>query len=460
MAESDRHGMNLFLGVVGATSKGRKGSSWGHVRRLFGLSDPGWVRHCIGSGLSSGEGVIHAVRDPEDGTGDHTEERESGSRRRKQRDAGVSDKRLLVVESELVSTLRVMGRTGSTLSALLRQAWDTGDLRVLNKNSPIRATGSHISVIGHITLLELRRELSETDLVNGFGNRFLWIFVERSKFLPEGGNLNLDDLHDLAGILSETLQIARSIGRLDRDDNARELWAQVYVDLSSGRPGLLGAVISRAEAQVMRLACVYALLDGSWMVRAVHLEAALALWRYCESSCVVIFDGASGDPTLDAVRDCLDREPAGVLRSELYRLRHGHSRREDIDRALGTLERSGQARRVVVPTSGRPAERWYARRGVSSGVGAKDEKKADAEPAALLSPPSQRPQAGVGVHSDPPEPAARAPTQAATDESEAIDDQNGAAEDLFEPWAEEVGDPNSWGPYPTTFENEGEPNDV
>src|SRR5262245_36654651 len=33
-AEADRHGVNLFAVVVGETSKGRKGTSMGHVRRL------------------------------------------------------------------------------------------------------------------------------------------------------------------------------------------------------------------------------------------------------------------------------------------------------------------------------------------------------------------------------------------------------------------------------------------
>jgi hypothetical protein len=65
-------------------------------------------------------------------------------------DQGVDDKGLLALESEF-ATLRVLGREGKTLSALIRQAWETGNLRILTKNSPARATGAHITIIGHLT---------------------------------------------------------------------------------------------------------------------------------------------------------------------------------------------------------------------------------------------------------------------------------------------------------------------
>ncbi len=62
--ESDDHGTNEFAGIVGETAKARKGTSWGHVRRVMALADAAWSEACIGSGIASGEGLIHAVRDP------------------------------------------------------------------------------------------------------------------------------------------------------------------------------------------------------------------------------------------------------------------------------------------------------------------------------------------------------------------------------------------------------------
>jgi len=97
-------------------------------------------------------------------------------------DEGVADKRLLLIEEELSQALKVMGRDGNILSAIVRQAWDSGNLHPLTKSNPIRATGAHISIIGHITHEELLRYLTETEQANGFANRFIWLMV-RSAFL-------------------------------------------------------------------------------------------------------------------------------------------------------------------------------------------------------------------------------------------------------------------------------------
>ena len=87
-----------------------------------------------------------------------------------------------------------MARDGNTLSAIIRDAWDRGDLRSMTKNSPAVATGALISIVAHITLQELRQELTGTDAANGFANRFLFACVRRSKCLPDGGEVDLSPL--------------------------------------------------------------------------------------------------------------------------------------------------------------------------------------------------------------------------------------------------------------------------
>lgn len=64
IADGSRHGMNLFAVLVGEFSKSRKGTSLAHVLRVFERADEQWKQNCIGQGLSSGEGLIWAVRDP------------------------------------------------------------------------------------------------------------------------------------------------------------------------------------------------------------------------------------------------------------------------------------------------------------------------------------------------------------------------------------------------------------
>ena len=312
--------------------------------------------------MSSGEGLIWAVRDAiwsrspirKGGRVQGYEDVES--------DPGISDKRLLAFEPELASTLRVMGRDGNTLSALTRQAWDTGNLQVLTKNNPAKATAAHISIIGHVTKDELVRYLDRTEVGNGFANRFLWICVRRGRVLPDGGQLHTVDFAPLFQQLSQVVSQARGRGvaEVRRDEGARELWHEVYEGLSAGRPGLLGAVTSRAEAQVMRLALVYALLDHSDAISRSHLEAALAVWNYADASARFIFGDAVGDPIADELLQCLRSRPEGMTRNEMREHFKRNKGASQINRSLTTLQEHGLARFEMEPTGGRPAERWFA----------------------------------------------------------------------------------------------------
>lgn len=358
--EADRHGVNLFAALVGVSAKGRKGTSWGQIRRVLEGVDPEWSRGRVQSGLSSGEGLIWSVRDQIE----KQQPRKEGGRvveyQTVVEDPGVTDKRLLALEPELASTLRVMGRDGSTLSPLIRQAWDTGDLRVLTKNSPAVSTGAHISIVGHVTRDELLRYLNSTEAANGFANRFLWVCCKRSKQLPEGGNIREVDFGPLVRRLSHFVETARTAGRLERDDQAREIWRKVYGDLSEGKPGLFGSVTGRAEAQVLRLSLIYALLDGASIIRSEHLLAALAVWEYAEASARYIFGDAVGNSVADQILKALRKEIDGLARTEIRDLFGRHCKGSEIDAALRVLSETGLAYNEHEQTSGRPVERWHA----------------------------------------------------------------------------------------------------
>jgi len=359
--EGDFHPTNLFGVVVGETAKGRKGTSAGRVRRVFEVADPEWADERIAGGLASGEGLIYNVRDPESKqVPDKKNGKANGEYVEQVVDAGVEDKRLLVFEGEFAQVLKVMGREGNTLSPVIRDLWDRGDVRTLTKNSPVRATGAHVSILAHVTADELRRGLKGTEVANGFANRFLFVCARRSKLLPEGGMLGDDELRPLIDRLRDALRFAGVQGKLERSSEARTLWANVYGELSEGRPGLLGAATSRAEAQVGRLAVLYALLDHAGEVRAEHLRAALALWDYCHRSAAYVFGAALGDPLADELLERLRRAGSkGLSRTEIRDALGRHRPGDEIDRALAQLEGLKLAQHEDVTTGGRPAERWY-----------------------------------------------------------------------------------------------------
>jgi hypothetical protein len=362
VVEDDVHYANEFTVLVGKTSKARKGTSWGRARAVLANAEPQWVAERVQSGLSSGEGLIWAVRDPiarrekvkERGQAPHYEDVES--------DPGVDDKRLLVQEPEFANVLKQTERQGNTLSAILRQAWDGSPLRTMTKNSPARATGAHVSLIGHVTADELRRYLTSTEMANGFANRHLWVCAQRSKLLPEGGAVDETALRTLQGELVEALAFARSAGEVQRDEKARAIWRDVYGPLSEGKPGLAGALLARGEAHVMRLAMIYALMEHSTVIRAEHLLAALALWDYAERSVYYVFGDCLGDPIADDVLRLLRAGPDGLTRTELMHYFGRNQSSDRIGRALGLLLHHRLARCERQDTGGRPVERWFAAR--------------------------------------------------------------------------------------------------
>jgi hypothetical protein len=363
-AEASKHFMNIFAILVGVTSVGRKGSSWAQVLRLFRMIDPEWAQTCISSGLSSGEGLIWAVRDPitkQEAIKDK-DGRITGEYQDVETDPGISDKRLLVFESEFASPLRMMARDGNTLSVVIRQAWDTGDLSTMTKNSPARATGAHVSIVGHVTRDELRQELSTTDMGNGFANRDLWVCTTRSKELPEGGTLGDTEISPLAERLRDAVAFARKVGEMKRDSAIKSMWAKTYHELTADTPGLLGAVTSRAVPQTMRLACLYALLDKSALVREMHLLAAVALWEYCLASARFIFGDTLGDPTADTIVQSLRDAPDGLDRTTISALFRRHKSGAEISRALTVLREHGLATvsSASRDVNGRPREIWFA----------------------------------------------------------------------------------------------------
>jgi hypothetical protein len=359
-----RHYTNENAICVGKTSSARKGTAKSDTFNLLCHVDPTWVENHVMAGLSSGEGLIWAVRD-------EIEKQEPIRDKKKTitgyqtviADKGVADKRLLVIEPEFASVLRVAGRDGNTLSTVYRQAWDSGQLRVLNKNSPVKATGAHISIIGHITRDELLMELSNNDKVNGFGNRNLWLCVQRSKFLPDGGAWDHLDLGPLISRLKSVVEFARGVGEMRRDAEARAMWHEVYAQLSGDRGGLFGSLTSRAEAHVVRLSCIYALLDHSIEVRRCHLEGALALWKYCEDSAGFIFGTALGNQVAEQILKALRNAPEGLTRNDLRDLFGRHRSSEEIGAALRILGEHALVASEKEDTGGRPVELWFATSG-------------------------------------------------------------------------------------------------
>ncbi len=341
IVEADRHAFNLFVAEVGPSGKGRKGVGWGHIAGLYKRIDPKWVEDRIQTGLRTGEGLVRAVCDKDDG-------------------GGVLDKRLLAFESEMAALLRVMARHGNSLSTTLRQAWDTGTLRVSTRKAPLKATRPHISIIAQTTQDDLSRYLDRTDVFNGFSNRFLWACVRRSRLLPEGSQVPEPEFDALVNRLKSVVEFARTVGEIKLSEPSRELWRKKYPKLTADVPGMLGAATSRAEAQVRRIAAIYALMDEKDVVRTQHLHAALAVWRFCFDSTKYTFGGRSRGTLDEKLRGILRAAPKGLTRTQISGALNHHHTTGAIGSALERLREQGIAAPRKLSTKGRASEHWVA----------------------------------------------------------------------------------------------------
>lgn len=341
VADGAQHPARLFLLLVGNTSRARKGTTEAVARYVMKMAAPAWHGRVV-SGLSSGEGLIAAVRD--DGEAE-------------------VDRRLYVSEAEFARVLRASGRDGSTLSQTIRESWDTGDLAVLTRKDPLKATGAHISLVGHITSDELESQLGSGEVLNGFGNRFLFACVRRSKRLPEGADVAQERLEAFASDISARLDSARQrrLKRLKRSGEARSEWERFYHGVDDDRDGLFGAITARAEAQVLRLSVVYALLDASEAIEVEHLRAALAVWRYSEASCRYLFGNRTGsviaERLLSAIRDAGEDGLDGTQQRRVFA---GHINTNDLMAARDQLEAKGLIVTEIIDTGGRPRRISYA----------------------------------------------------------------------------------------------------
>ena len=358
MVGLQRHEMRVWPVIVGPTGRGRKGLSHAEIVGVYRRAVEDFNDR-LTTGLSSGEGLIGAIRDPIYRQEPIKEKGLVTGYQEVQVDAGVEDKRLLVVEAEFGRTLRVQGREGNTLSPVLRLAWDDGNLKTMTK-SPVTATGAHVAIIAHITKEELLRHLDNTETASGFANRFLWIAARRSKLLPDGGKVPLSDLNGIAQGLHEALDFAAMVEEMGRDDEASALWHKVYPDLSHGKPGLFGAVVGRAEPYVMRLASVYALMNISGTVKAEHLAAALALWEYAEHSARYIFGDLTGDPMADTILRAL-RSQGPMTQTNISFLFGRNVDAERLAQAVSLLAEGGLIASQAVETEGRSATVWSAK---------------------------------------------------------------------------------------------------
>ncbi len=333
MYQGSAQAPNLFIVLVGNSSSGRKGTAGSVAREVMNRSYPDW-RQLVVAGLGSGEGLVGYLK--------------ANEKR--------NEPRALVMESEFGRLLTVMARDGSTLSPMVRDAWDGVPMgRVLAREQAI-VHSHHVGIIAHVTPVELRQKLTSTDAANGFGNRFIWLAVRRTRLVPFPASPLERVAPELFAAIRAAIEEAQGPREITWSTDARDAWEDLYVELTlEPRIGLYGSLIARAEAQIVRLVLIYALLDRSRAIGVVHLAAAKALWLYAERSIAHVFGRSTGNRHADALLRILRDGPVG---REAAKRELGIRTAADLQDAIDLLRQIGAVETVKVVRDGarRPAE--------------------------------------------------------------------------------------------------------
>ena len=310
--------------IVGRSGKSRKGTAEHAPREMFRRADAILrKRHnnddrlrIHAGGLSSGEGIGYAIRDPRE-----PDDKGKGG------DLGVHDKRLLAIESEFAGALEHIKRQGNILSATIRNLWDGRDLDPMTKTSQITATRPHVVLIGHITGHEVREKSTANDAANGLLNRFVFLHVHRPKLVPLPEPTPDAVLEALAARLADAIDYAtngdphgNNAHEVTMGYEAKQLWVDQYPKITRDHDGKAGSLMARSETYARMLAMLFCLMDMRDEIEPCDLLTALAWVEYWRRSIEFVFLTGEEETELDdftkSVLDLVGKRP-GIKLSEL-----------------------------------------------------------------------------------------------------------------------------------------------
>jgi len=300
-----RHHARLFCLHIGRSGRGRKGDAVSLVLRIdqaLREMSEAFAPQVHRGGLSTREGLVALMHD--------------GYRQGRQDVPAIEDKRLWVVESEFANVLHQGRRDGNTLSAALRDCWDGVDLKPATKSNRLYASDPHVCLSGAISPSELMGLMSARDLTNGFANRFLMIWAERSRMLPFPKETPQAVVEHLARRTQEVLAFVRADRHDEREYLRMELSPQAqwrYAQLYRGElnddlgDGTVGVLLERRAPMLLRLAMLMALTDLQTRIDVPHIDAAMAWIRHATASVRFVFVSAAEEVKLAQIRELSSR---------------------------------------------------------------------------------------------------------------------------------------------------------
>lgn len=329
VASDSHYPIDYFL-IVGDTAKARKGTTTNAALEMADRVSPKFKSRVLYS-LSTGEGLINAV---------------SNKSEEQQEVASAKYPAAFVNLGELAGLLAVMERDNNTLSSVLRDAWDGKPMQVNTRHLRLCVENVSLGIIANVTRSDLVK-VKAVDIGNGFINRFMFIWSERGKLLPEGANIDALFKSEawllVAKELREAIDASEKLGEVVRTKETEQMWKPMYFDFNKGGDSVVDKLVARNDAHTLRLSLLYALLDKSPVIMPEHLKAASAVWDYSERSLRYIFSAPDTDS--QKILDALEDGPltGGEIRVRVFR---GNRDAAYVDDKLAALDQARKVRRI------------------------------------------------------------------------------------------------------------------
>jgi hypothetical protein len=344
---------NGFLVVLGKTGTSRKGTSYNVAISPYRYGDgdlPEFANHRVITGVGSGEALIQKVAD---------------------KTGAVTDGRALLYQQEFRRLLTVIRRTDSTMSPILREAYDGGTLSNETKGLSLIATGAHVSIIAHTTFEEFRTDVQPVDFSNGLLNRALFLPIPESVCkivvspddIPEGPMKRLQErLHE-----AREWGYNASAGRVLRwSTGARSLWNDVYYAIrkaESTSTDSENALDARVSNQILKLSMRFAAFDMCENIERYHLQSAIDIVQHYQRQVKkLIWEQSEEESDREKLQDYIhDKGP--VTRTDIHAFFKNHKTSREIQNSLDKLVESNHIVKGRMKKGRRTVDVWASKQG-------------------------------------------------------------------------------------------------
>ncbi|WP_433332483.1 DUF3987 domain-containing protein [Spirillospora sp. CA-294931] len=310
--------------LVGASGKGRKGATARASLPVIKMGFKAWgAAH-----------IVHGI--PATGLGFMTELTEHH---------GSS---LFVIEEEM-DTFVSNAKRDVKVGVYLRKSWDGETLAHKTAKVDMQVASPHIGFVGHVQPKNWGAISGSKDATGGTYNRFLAVYVEKSKTVPVFGGPNTTEV---VRVTSGKLQ---SLGFWARESqpvvkvpaDVAVLFEEHHRPVCEGlteENEALSEMAERALAYLVRISALYALADRRTEIAVEDLDSALALIKYSVDSVRYVLPETGGESISQKILCALENnidletmEPLPMSMTEVWDVVGRNVKRTEILRALTQL---------------------------------------------------------------------------------------------------------------------------